>query len=139
MGWSGYHLSEIQTQDDRYGDTEIDPPDYLLNWKDYTLKELIKNGATQFKYQYDFGDGWEITTKIKKEDKLSLDAPYPVCVNGKNAAPPEDVGGYGGYQHFINVMKNPKHLEFKELSDWFGDDKFDPTYFSVDEVNAEIQ
>ncbi len=80
-----------------------------------------------------------MTVKIKEERKLDLNASYPVCVNGENSGPPEDIGSYPGFNHFIKVMKNKKHPEYKELSEWWGDESFDPTYFSVDEVNVLIQ
>ena len=34
---------------------------------------------------------------------------YPVCVAGKRAGPPEDVGGVWGYMEFIEAMRDPKH------------------------------
>jgi hypothetical protein len=36
-------------------------------------------------------------------------------------------------------MHNKKHREYKELSEWWGDESFDPSYFSTDEVNSLIQ
>ena len=40
---------------------------------------------------------------------------------------------------FIKVMKNKKHPEYQQLSDWWGDESFNPSYFSIDEVNSIIQ
>ena len=79
------------------------------------------------------------TVKIKEEKDLDPSAPYPVCVNGANAAPPEDVGSYPGYEHFLNVMKKQKGKEYKELSYWWGEKSFDSEKFSIDEVNDFIQ
>jgi len=139
MGWCGYHLSEIRVHNKSYGDRSIDPPPKLLEWTRYTFGDIAKDGLTQFQFIYDFGDNWEMTVKVREEKKLDENAPYPVCVNGENAAPPEDVGGYPGFDHFIKVMKNKKHPEYKQLSDWWGDESFDPSYFSIDEVNSIIQ
>ncbi len=139
MGWSGSHLSEITAREKSYGDRSIDPPPGLLEWTEYTLHDIAKDGLTQFQFLYDFGDSWQMTVKIKEERKLDLNAPYPVCVNGENAGPPEDVGSYSGFEHFIKVMRNKNHQEFKQLSQWWGEESFDPTHFSVDEVNTLIQ
>lgn len=139
MGWSGYHLSEIIVKERSYGDRSIDPPSGLLEWTEYTLDDIAKDGLTQFQFLYDFGDSWQMTVKIKEEKKLDSYAPYPVCVNGENAGPPEDMGSCPGFDHFIKVMKNKKHPEYKELSEWWGDESFDPTHFSVDEINSLIQ
>ena len=139
MSWCGYHLSEIKTKNASYGDISIDDPlPEMLDWEKYTLRDLVDQGIKQFKYFYDFGDSWEMTVNMSVQKKLDSDALYPVCVNGENAAPPEDVGSYQGYEHFIAVMKNPKHKEYKQLSKWWGHKSFDPTNFSVDETNDSI-
>jgi len=138
MGWEGCHLSEIKTKYATYGDRDIDPPDDLLDWKEFTLANLTRQGITKFNFSYDFGDNWRMTVIMKLESDLDPKAPYPVCVNGENAAPPEDVGGHPGFKHFISVMNDRKHPEFKELSVWWGDKHFDPSYFSVDEVNERL-
>lgn len=139
MGWSGYHLSEIIAHEKSYGDRSVDPPPGLLDWSKYTLHDIAKDGLTQFQFLYDFGDSWQMTVKVKEEKRLDPNAPYPVCVNGENAGPPEDVGSYPGFAHFIKVMKNKKHPEYKDLSEWWSDESFDPTHFSVDEINSLIQ
>lgn len=138
MNWSGYHLSEIETKTRSYGDITIgEQAERMLDWRKYTLKDILKEG-TRFKYYYDFGDSWKMSVVAKVEKDLALDAIYPVCVNGKNAAPPEDVGSYGGYEDFINAMNNKKHPRHKEFKRWYWSDTFDPKHFSVDETNNEI-
>ncbi|WP_420491213.1 IS1096 element passenger TnpR family protein [Neobacillus vireti] len=46
---------------------------------------------------------------------------------------PEDVGGVGGYEEFINIISNPNHEEYDEMLSWAEKDtsgrKFDPNYF----------
>lgn len=138
MNWGGYHLSEIETKSKSYGDVTVgEQTERMLDWKKYTLKDILKEGL-RFKYYYDFGDSWKMSVVAKVEKDLSLDAIYPVCVNGKNAAPPEDVGSYGGYEDFINAMNNKNHPRRKEFKNWYWDDTFDPKYFSVDETNNMI-
>lgn len=140
MGWTGYHLSEFIIKDQFYGNISIeDPPEEWLDWTKYSLYDIARTKLTQFKFLYDFGDSWEMTVKIRELKDLDKNAPYPVCVNGKNAAPPEDVGSYVGFEHFIKVMKDENHPEYKEISETWISDTFDPSYFSVDEVNDIIQ
>lgn len=143
MGWTGSHLSEISTKKCSYGDASPEDAEDMMpeNWLDYnkyTLKHIIDQQVTQFHFCYDFGDNWEMTVKIKPEPNLTIDAPYPVCVNGKNAAPPEDVGSYPGFEKFIKIMNNPKRKGYKQMCDWYGDNSFDPTYFSSEDVNAQF-
>lgn len=139
MGWCGCHMSEIRLDGKIYGDCSEDPPDDWLDWTKYTFHDIVKPTSKYIHYCYDFGDNWQLTAMIKHELTLDPEAPYPVCVNGKNAAPPEDVGSYPGFERFIRVMNNPKDREYKEMEEWYNDDTFDPKYFSVDEVNDFIQ
>ncbi|MEI7579553.1 MAG: plasmid pRiA4b ORF-3 family protein [bacterium] len=140
MNWSGYHLSAFYIKNKTYSDISIDDsPEGWIDWKKFTIDDIYQFGLTQFQYEYDFGDSWTMTVKIKAEKNLDPSAPYPVCVNGANAAPPEDIGSYPGYEHFIKVMKKKKGKEYRELSDWWGEDSFDPVFFVIDEVNDVIQ
>lgn len=139
MGWCGCHMSEFRLNDKTYIDCSIDPMEDWLEWTNYTLRDILTPTSKYLHYSYDFGDNWKLTATIKHEPDLDSNAPYPVCVNGKNEAPPEDVGGYGGFERFIKIMNNPKHPEHKETVAWYWNDKFDPHHFSVDETNDFVQ
>mgnify|MGYP001564266612 CR=1 FL=1 len=139
MGWCGCHMSEFRLNGKTYIDCREDPMDNWLEWTEYTLQDILTPTSKYLHYTYDFGDCWNLTAKIEHEPKLDTDAPYPVCVNGKNAAPPEDVGSYTGFERFIKVMNDPKHKENKEMKEWYHDDTFDSKHFSVDETNDFIQ
>jgi hypothetical protein len=39
---------------------------------------------------------------------------YAVCLDGKNACPPEDCGGIWGYYELLKAVKNPKRRETSE-------------------------
>jgi Plasmid pRiA4b ORF-3-like protein len=80
--------------------------------------------------------------KVKVEKIATLDAPIDtgVCIGGENACPPEDVGGPPGYEAFLEALadpKHPEHPEHRDLKEWIGG-SFDPTAFSVDEVNERL-
>jgi Plasmid pRiA4b ORF-3-like protein len=47
----------------------------------------------RFRYEYNFGDGWQ--HEVRVEARLALDdrRTYPCCIGGKRRAPPEDCGG----------------------------------------------
>lgn len=65
-------------------------------------------------------------------------AQYPVCITGKRACPPEDVGGVWGYDDFLEAISNPKHPEHDEMLEWVGGD-FDPERFNLNVVNAGLR
>ena len=63
---------------------------------------------------------------------------HPVCLKGKGACPPEDVGGVWGYAEFLRAIRDPKHPEHDEYLLWVGDD-FDPEAFDLEETNKALR
>ena len=60
------------------------------------------------------------------------------AVRGANQCPPEDIGGVGGYEEFLEAIANPSHEEYEYYIDVHGDE-FDPGYFDINEVNKRLQ
>jgi len=140
MGWQNYHLHMFtiagqiygDPQDDEYGD---------LDTKNETRYRLNKLGLTEkakFKYEYDFGDGWQHTILVEKILPAEKGVHYPLCLTGKRACPPEDVGGIWGYANFLEALTNPKHDEHTEYLEWIGG-AFDPEAFDLDNVNQGLR
>lgn len=94
-------------------------------------------------YKYDFGDGWVHDIVVEKQLKELKKYETPVCLGGARHRPPEDVGGLGGYAHFLQSIRNPKHPEREDLLRWAQKDTggrlFDPEYFYIDEVNSRLE
>lgn len=141
MGWENYHLHEFNINN-----LKIIPPDegFLekneINPKKTKLNDFIKLKINEIKYLYDFGDSWEHIILI--ENILESDSDkklIPVCIGGENACPPEDCGGIGGYEEILEIKKNKKHPQYKELiADWLGE-KFDPKKFDINKINKRLQ
>lgn len=102
--------------------------------KKMRLCELAPAVKSKFIYEYDFGDGWNHQIEVVKIGPLVEGVKYPACLDGKFACPPEDCGGIWGYYEMLEVIKNPKHERYEELSDWLGEN-FDPERFDLDEIN----
>lgn len=51
----------------------------------------------KFTYTYDFGDYWQHQVRVEKLLPSTVVLTTPVCVSGRRACPPEEVGGLGGY------------------------------------------
>jgi hypothetical protein len=101
------------------------------------IADYFNKAISQCKYEYDFGDGWVHTILFEKELPLEAGMFYPRCIAGKNACPPEDCGGVGGYEQMQDILKNPKHPEHKELVSWLCVERaadFDPSEFDLSEV-----
>ncbi len=139
MGWTNSHLHHFIINDEFYGmPLEDDFGD--MRTKDETrfkLNQLVSGKGFKFGYEYDFGDSWEHDLVIEKILPAEKGARYPICVAGKRAGPPEDVGGIWGYEDFLIAVSDPKHPEHAEMREWIGGD-FDPERFNLNVVNAGL-
>jgi hypothetical protein len=141
MGWEDCHLHEFTTviSKGKLSDTEHigipDPDGYmevLPGWK-----EKIKNWFPKLKkmnYTYDFGDNWEHSVVLEKILPKESDKKYPICTGGKMACPFEDSGAIWGYYDKLEILKNPKHLEYRDIVNWIGDEYFNPEEFDSREI-----
>jgi hypothetical protein len=146
MGWTNSHLHQFTL-----GETRYSSPALGMNEDRYEGEPLVKNeghcilwGITaaqerQFLYEYDFGDSWEHVVTIEKADvpAEALDG-YALCLDGARACPPDDCGGTSGYEDLLEIIKNPKHEEYKEMKEWLGR-PFDPEAFDKAGINKFLK
>lgn len=139
MGWGNYHLHQFETGEREY--YGVPHPDDWYPMRDeskFKLKDIIPAEKHKFTYLYDFGDGWYHQILVEKILPTDKKKKYPVCIKGKLACPPEDVGGIGGYYYFIEAILDPKHKEHASYKEWIGDD-FDPEEFDLEEINLQLR
>jgi hypothetical protein len=140
MGWTNSHLHMFQLGELIIGDPEDDESGELgfKNERKYKLSQFNFGEGNKFVYEYDFGDSWRHKITIEKVLPYSAEMQLPVCIKGKGACPPEDVGGVWGYDTFLEAIADPNHKEHAMYVEWVGDD-FDPQYFNLDEINAALK
>ncbi len=132
MGWAGYHLYLFRIGSTTYLDIDDDWPDDSVDPCSVRLGDLVGPGDT-FVFEYDFGDGWE--HQVVVEEVLPVAGRgRPVCLAGRRACPPEDVGGPWGYADFLDAISDPEHDRHEELVEWSGG-SFDPEAFDQAEVD----
>ena len=151
MGWTNSHLHQFIIDDEYYGEPEEEDgySEDLKNEKRYRLNQFVERKGFKFIYEYDFGDSWEHTIRV--EAILPIDpstrgakqpqsgrTQYPVCLEGKRACPPEDIGGVEGYDDLLKIFRDPKHPEHNDMLEEFGDD-FDPEFFDIEDVNLGLR
>lgn len=134
MGWTNSHLHEFTKSRDRYGVPDEDFPSDVKDELDYRLDQILKKEKEKLNYAYDFGDGWEHEVVLEKILPFEPGAVLPVCLNGSRACPPEDIGGVGGYEMFLETISDPSHPEYEDMLEWIGGD-FDSEHFDLAEVN----
>lgn len=139
MGWENYHLHMFTIGGQIFGDPEDDETGEIgtLNEKHYRLNQLVGREGFKFRYEYDFGDSWLHDLVIEKILPVEKKVHYPVCIMGKRACPPEDVGGLGGYDEYLEAMADPEHPDHRQMQAWRGD--FDPEHFDLDEINERFR
>jgi hypothetical protein len=140
MGWEDYHLHMFTIEGLIYGDPADDEYDDLgtVNEANVKLSQVIHHEGQRFSYEYDFGDSWDHTLLVEKILSPTKGVRYPLCLKGKRACPPEDVGGVWGYEQFLEAIHDPGHDEHEEYLTWVGGE-FDPEAFELEDVNSRLR
>ena len=140
MGWENYHLHEFRIAGKVYGSPDPEDDQFgraVLDERRARVGKLVAAVGSSFEYIYDFGDDWGHDILL---ESISLAVPrkrYPACVAGARSAPPEDVGGIGGYQHYLEALFDPRHEDHQTMLAWHG--RFDPEYFPITGVNKILR
>lgn len=96
------------------------------------LGALVDRGVRQLTYAYDFGDNWRHTVTVEGVGPGEPGVSYPRFVAGERRCPPEDVGGFPGFELFLDAMNDPQHEEHERLREWYGG------LFAADDVGQDI-
>ncbi len=144
MGWFDCHLHEFVLPEHATSRTVlIGLPDdeseqgraTLPGWE-VKVAAYLSEGNASCRYTYDFGDDWEHDIVLEKVLPRKKGVEYPVCIAGKRACPPEDVGGPYGYAEFLKVISNPENQRYEEWMTWAGED-FGPELFDPKEASFD--
>ena len=134
MGWTNSHLHQFDIKGKRYGDPELLDDGFEdfegVDSTKMNLSQILPKTGKKFtfKYEYDFGDGWEHEVMFEGCPPVDPKAKYPLCLEGERACPPEDCGGVWGYVDFLEAILNKKHEQHKDMLEWIGG-QFDPEDF----------
>ena len=141
MLFENYHLFRfdvgLRGHETSYGMPDPDCFMEVIDAKHATLNQLIDAKVIKFTYTYDFGDDWRHTITVEAIASADQAFTYPRFIDGARRAPPEDVGGKPGFEHFITVMANPKHPEHADLKRRYGS-VFDPNNIDEKLININI-
>lgn len=145
MGWFDYHLhsfeminpktgfrEEIGIPDDDFGAFDHD---VMPGWERRISRYFTPENSKSL-YTYDFGDNWEHEIRLEKILPPEKGIPYPRCIKGKRACPPEDCGGVWGYGDMLETLSDPEHEDYKDTVEWLGE-VFDPEYFDLAEIEFD--
>ena len=140
FGWANKHLHEFRIAGRRYGQTDFADRDdrELLDERLFTLEGVVGTSVREFIHDYDFGDGWRHRILVEHIIDANEYNNWPLCVDGENACPPEDVGGPHGYAAFVALMADPTREDYLEMWRWHGG-PFNPEAFEISAANMRIR
>jgi hypothetical protein len=151
MGWSDVHLNRFHIHGLDFGVYHDGGICFADNPEKVPLSAFGFRTRERFFYEYDFGDEWLHEVRIEKHLPLAPKLTYPVCIDGKHAAPPEDFGGAQAYMQMRQELKYRSVFGDNGIDDDFDDENdpeyerseedqpFDPDVFSRREVNARLR
>ena len=140
MRWEDAHLYEFRVGERIYGDPLPgleSTSRRVYKAKGVRLHQLIARGVDHFLYVYDFGDDWRHRMTVEGVRDGHTGSDYPLFIDGKGRAPPEDVGGVPGFLEFLDTIRDPRHPQHAELLEWAGG-AFDPEDIERHEIELDL-
>jgi hypothetical protein len=134
MGWTNSHMHLFGDESFHYGVPDPEYPAAVKNEIHVRLEQVLKKENGRLSYVYDMGDDWEHDIVLEKILPFDPGTRLPLCLNGRRACPPEDVGGMPGYADFLEAIADPSHPGHRDYSEWIGGD-WDPEYFDLAQTN----
>src|SRR5690606_23827014 len=137
--WINSHLHEFEIHGDRYGDPELLDDGFedfeCIDSRVTKLSDILPQDGKpfRFKYEYDFGDGWDHEVLFEGCLRADKGTRYPLCVEGERSCPPEDVGGIWGYYEYLEAIADPEHEDHDRFLEWAG--PFNPEEFSAEKAS----
>jgi hypothetical protein len=150
MGWLDYHLHEFRVwnpakrkiEDVGIPDDEGIGQPHRAGW-DVPVLPVVQDSDLPMLYSYDFGDNWRHVVMFETYAMAEPATRYPRCVSGARKCPPEDCGGVGGFENFLEAIRNKRHPEHKSYLEWVGGsynpEEFDPTEVHFDDPAERLE
>jgi len=96
------------------------------------LSQLVKKRIERFEYTRGDRDDWRHVVDVESVFEPEPGVPFPECLDGARAVPPDGIGGADGYPEFLAAIHDPDHPKHDEHLDrcggWFDPEVFDPWF-----------
>lgn len=137
IGWTNSHLHLFEAYSTNFAPLEFEIEE-AQDSRIVQLQDILKKEGSTIRYEYDFGDSWVHTLTLEKIVQFDGEVLVTQCIGGERSGPPEDCGGIVGFQQMLEVLRNPSHEEYIDLTEWLGR-KYDPAKFDLNKVNKQLQ
>lgn len=136
--WYDYQTHAFTLSDKRYGNP-LKREDFVIDDdRDVKLSDLKLDSVPRFTYGYHFGSGWQVEIKTDEFIPLEKRKPYPVCIAGERAGPPEDCGGIEAFHDMLACIQEPDTDIGREWLDWLGPE-YDPDRCDLAAINKALK
>jgi hypothetical protein len=147
FGWTDSHLHRFRIHCRDQGVGRVGGPSFSTDARQVRLDSFQFRTNERFLYEYDLRDSWQHQVRVERRLTVEPKRTYPVCIDGRRAAPPEDCGGPWAFlerrdavpcdvrEHLEQLVKGVKagdldavqdHLDVIEsLRAWLTLDRFD--------------
>jgi hypothetical protein len=133
MGWHDSHLHQFNIDGVSYA--ELDPEGDARDEHEYRLSDVVRKKGAGFEFIYDFGDYWEHEVTVERILQGAKGLRQPICLDGRQACPPEDVGSVPGYYRMLEALGDPDDEEHEEYLLWTRGG-YDPAKFDLVQTNV---
>lgn len=157
MGWQDTYLNCFKIYGKDYGVYHDGGLMFSDDPMSVLLQDLRLRTNGKFTYQYNFTENWQHVIRLEKILPPDPTMKHSVCLDGKRASPPEDIGGPERYDQFIshlfsrqikvwaklgaiisNKQKSRSSDTRKVKGNWSAHLLFDPECFDKREVNEDL-
>ncbi|MGI8946996.1 MAG: plasmid pRiA4b ORF-3 family protein [Ornithinimicrobium sp.] len=148
MGWADAHLhrfwlgpkKQIWTGPHLVTDADLEEGEEGVHERNVQVGQVLRAVGDRLFYTYDFGDDWTHTIKVEAVEPLPPDAPRAVCVGGRHACPPANVGGVHSHNELVAAWREtPDHSLVDPMYAESLPDSWDPTDFSPAQATQAIE
>ena len=147
MGWDNWHLHRFKLWGKEYGIPYAGGSYFADDARRVHLGDFPWRANDKFTYTYDFGDYWLHQVRIEKVLPPTALSAHPVCVSGRRACPPEEVGGPQGYNQRTldqfswayeahNRLLAGEDIREDDVPTWFW--TYRPEHFDKGQVNRKL-
>ncbi|MDR1018066.1 MAG: plasmid pRiA4b ORF-3 family protein [Lachnospiraceae bacterium] len=124
---------------------EFENPDAYVAQDEKMKRSIIAEGDV-LTFEYDYGDGWEVSLVLEKifQDETLLGKELPRVIEGQGFGIVDDVGGVSGLADIAKAFANKRSKEYRFYANWLkGCDK-DPEKiafekFDIDDMNFRLK
>lgn len=105
------------------------------------LKNMLNLIGEQINFTYDFGDNWEVVSKLEKiySDDTTPASDLPRVLEGVGYGIIEDCGGVPGLIDLAAAFKKKSGKAYKEYSECLGTTDLDLDAFDLDDMNFRLK